>query len=113
MLVHPTSRTEYDRQLLLKPKSIFHQSNEAEEKNKHFRTGEEVVDLDDLQYNEEKGFWYRSCRCGETVSYVITEEMLEAEENKDLREIFVGCVGCSLWLRVAFGVNEELGDESG
>lgn len=113
ILLDPRARAEYDRELLLKQSSAFNGTNAVDEKEKHFRTGEEVVDLDDLQYDEEKVFWYRACRCGEAISYVVTEKMLEAEEMKGLREVVVGCVGCSLWLRVAFGVSEEHGDADG
>jgi DnaJ-class molecular chaperone len=113
VLLDPRARAEYDRELLLRQSSTLKASNGVDDKEKHFRTGEEVVDLDELQYDEEKGFWYRACRCGEAVSYVVTEKMLEAEERKGLREIVVGCVGCSLWLRVAFGVSEEHGDARG
>lgn len=113
VLLDPRARAEYDRELLLRQSSTLKGSNGVDEEEKHFRTGEEVVDLDDLQYDEEKGFWYRACRCGEAVSYVVTEKMLEEEGGKGLREVVVGCVGCSLWLRVAFGVSEEYGDAAG
>ena len=63
--------------------------------------GLETVDLDDLDYDEEGGgAWYRGCRCGSVRGFRVTEEDLEKEvENGD---VVVGCVGCSLWLRVTF-----------
>jgi len=113
VLLDHKARAEYDRELLLRPKSTFKDAIGDAENDQGFQTGGEAVDLDDMQYNDDKGFWYRPCRCGEAVSYVITEQMLEAEEKKGLREVVVGCVGCSLRLKVAFGVGEEHGNGEG
>jgi len=113
VLLDHKARAEYDRELLLRPKSTFKDAVGDAKNDQGFQTGGETVDLDDMQYNEDKSFWYRPCRCGEAVSYVITEQMLEAEEKKGLREVVVGCVGCSLWLKVAFGVSEEHGNTEG
>ncbi|PWW76263.1 DnaJ-domain-containing protein [Tuber magnatum] len=78
----------------------------------------QTVDLDDMEYCEEerggkKGVWWRGCRCGEERGFVLTEEDLEDGEGKgeDGGEVVVGCVGCSLWVRVVYGV--VLGEEEG
>ena len=75
--------------------------------------GLEVVDLDDLAWEEEsgEGVWWRSCRCGEERGFVVREQQLVREEEAGGRELLVGCVGCSLWLRVGFGVVDE-GEEN-
>lgn len=105
ILSDPVSKIEYDRTLLVQPK----QSQKA------FHTGEEVLDLDDLPYDEEGGVWYRACRCGAERGYILREHELEEEESRGGREVIVGCAGCSLSLRVSFGVmhDEEGADESG
>lgn len=70
-------------------------------------TGSENLDLDDLDFDEERGIWNLACRCGEKKGYVVTEGDLEREELAGAKEIIVGCGGCSLWINVAFGVVEE------
>jgi len=70
-----------------------------------FHTGIETVDLDDLNVNEAQGIWYRGCRCGDERGFLVREADLE--EAVDDGEISVGCKGCSLWLKVLFGVMED------
>lgn len=70
-----------------------------------FRTGIETVDLDDLEVDEAQGIWYRSCRCGDERGFLIKEADLE--EAAEDGEVSVGCRGCSLWLKVLFGVVED------
>lgn len=53
--------------------------------------------------------WTRACRCGDERGYVILEEELEDAEGRGEGEVLVGCGGCSLWVRVGFGVEEEEG----
>lgn len=100
ILSDPLTRAEYDRAILLAIKT-------EGTRQKSFHTGEEVVDLDDLAYDEGEGIWYRACRCGEDRGYVVTERQLEDEEAKGGREVVVGCKGCSLWIRVGFGIVED------
>ena len=64
----------------------------------------DVVDLDDFDYEEDSGKFYRGCRCGKEEGYVLWERDLEEIETG---EVQVGCVGCSLWLRVQFEVVAE------
>lgn len=52
--------------------------------------------------------WTRAChRCGADPGFSIEEEALEAAEERGEGEVLVGCGGCSLWVRVEFGVVEE------
>jgi diphthamide biosynthesis protein 4 len=97
----PELRAEYDRvlKLLARPMNGTGQGG-----YQAFHSGLETVDLDDLGYDEEGGVWYKSCRCGDERGYQIRETDLE--ETSDLGELHVGCRGCSLWLRVLFGVVE-------
>jgi diphthamide biosynthesis protein 4 len=99
VLSDPKLRASYDRELLLS-------RGTTGSKERVFHTGEEVVDLDDLEFDEKEGMWYRPCRCGEDRGYVVTERQLEDEEMKGGREVVIGCRGCSLWIRVGFGVAE-------
>jgi len=92
---------KYDTELKLPQNSAINGENERQS----FQTGIEIVDLDDLHLDEEKGIWYRGCRCGDDRGFLIREEDLE--EAADEGEVSVGCRGCSLWLKVLFGVVEE------
>jgi diphthamide biosynthesis protein 4 len=95
------SRAAYDRDLRLQPDS----RTTSEEERQVFKTGVETLDLDDLSYDEEKNEWYRECRCGDERGFLVQEADLE-EAAAD-GEIGVGCRGCSLWIKVLFGVMEE------
>jgi diphthamide biosynthesis protein 4 len=98
----PALRSEYDRELKLKGGP----TNAAQAgKTETFRTGVEIVDLDDLDYHEKEELWYRGCRCGDDHGFVLKEADLE--EAADDGELNVGCKGCSLWMKVLFGVAEE------
>lgn len=93
ILSNPHSRSRYD--LTLRLQSLERQQNTAKG-----YIGLETVDLDDLQYNDSNGVWYRNCRCGNGRGYLITEHELEKEA--DHGEIIVGCGGCSLSLKIVF-----------
>ncbi|KAM0690357.1 hypothetical protein Q7P36_009124 [Cladosporium allicinum] len=121
ILSSPALKAEYDLALQTSKRSRnnnnnnnpnsnpdFSDSDEEEESDKIFRTGLETIDLDDLEFVEESSSgkeeetWTRSCRCGDDGGFVVTEKELEA--NAEDGEVIVGCRGCSLWLRVLFGV---------
>ena len=68
------------------------------------RTGLETVDLDALDYDADAGLWSRPCRCGDKQGFVAAEA--ELEKHVDEGELTIGCRGCSLWLRVLFGVDD-------
>lgn len=108
ILSDPQTRATYDRELILRTSDNNGDRKAAvTDAGRVFRTGEELVDLDDMVFDDESEIWYRACRCGEQRGYAVTEAQLEEEERKGGREVVVGCGGCSLWLRVAFGVSEE------
>lgn len=74
-------------------------------------TGEEVVDLDDLVYDEVREVYWRGCRCGDSRGFVVSEGELERGMDRNgMGEVLVQCGGCSLWLRVGFGVADEDGE---
>jgi len=123
ILSSPSLKAEYDSRLQRtsrsrnnnKPNNSSHgsgfsdsDSDEDEESDIIFRTGLETVDLDDLEFvqdsskTDDEEAWTRACRCGDDGGFVVTETELEA--NAEDGEVIVGCRGCSLWLRVLFGV---------
>jgi diphthamide biosynthesis protein 4 len=120
ILSSPPLKAEYDSRLQRtsrsrnnKPNNSSHHSrssdseDEDEESDIIFRTGLETVDLDDLELvqdskADDEEAWTRACRCGDDGGFVVTETELEA--NAEDGEVIVGCRGCSLWLRVLFGV---------
>lgn len=66
----------------------------------------EVLDLDDMQFDEEKNVWRRECRCGSGEGFEVGEaELLEGLGERDARgEVLLGCAGCSHHVKVVFGV---------
>ncbi|BCS21066.1 diphthamide biosynthesis protein 4 [Aspergillus puulaauensis] len=108
-----TLRAEYDRALRLDRSRLA-----GREKNGGavFHTGLEVVDLEDLAYDEDSDpeggdIWYRGCRCGDERGFLVSERDLEREAEHG--EIVVGCRGCSLWMKVLFAVQDDDGDDDG
>ena len=100
VLSDPQTRAKYDRQLLLQHQN--HGALKQRSPQLSFQTGGEIVDLDDLDFDEDANMWFRNCRCGEKRGYTVTDQQLEDESAKGIKEIAVGCVGCSLWLRIGF-----------
>ncbi|KAK4230619.1 Diphthamide biosynthesis protein 4 [Podospora fimiseda] len=105
-LSSPQLKQAYDKYLLLTQNNNNSNSTELPK----FQTGIEIIDLDDLDYDDSRNQWYRSCRCGNPRGYLFGEEDLE--DAADLGELMVGCADCSLWLRVHFAVVEEEEDEN-
>ncbi|EFQ99653.1 diphthamide biosynthesis protein 4 [Nannizzia gypsea CBS 118893] len=120
VLSNPAAKAEYDQFLLL---SGFRAASanidrNGDEDDSIFRTGLEVLDLDDMametvvcqpdgdREQEAIETWYRGCRCGDEKGFMVTEEDLEKEVEKG--EIFIGCRGCSLWAKVVFAVHEDV-----
>lgn len=97
----PELRAQYDQDLLLLGSSKI----SKQERSESFRTGVEIVDLDDMAFDENDNLWYRSCRCGDRRGFVITEADLEAVAGDG--EVDVGCKGCSLWMKVLFQAVED------
>lgn len=107
-LSNAVSRGVYDRELKLRQTS----TNANRLKGvQPFRTGIETIDLDDLDTDETQGIWFRFCRCGDEQGFLIREADLE--EAAEDGEISVGCRGCSLWLKVLFGVVEDTQAQAG
>jgi diphthamide biosynthesis protein 4 len=102
ILSEPRSRAAYDKELKLRGHINDNYGVESQEK---FHTGVESVDLDDLDVDEERGIWYRRCRCGDDRGFFIAEHDLEEAAGDG--ELEVGCRGCSLWLKVLFGVMDN------
>ena len=98
-LSEPALRAEYDRWLQTYPATAS-----SEGSSKHPYVGLETVDLDDLTFDPQSELWSRGCRCGDLSGFVVSEGQLEREAEDG--EIIIGCKGCSLWLRVLFGVEE-------
>jgi diphthamide biosynthesis protein 4 len=96
ILSSPALKSEYDLGL---------QTARPKDDDKVFRTGLDTVDLDDLIFDEGKEVWTRGCRCGDDHGFVVMEAELEL--NAEDGELIIGCRGCSLWLRVLFGVEES------
>ena len=120
ILSDPKQRAEYDRELLL-GRARFFQSERAISAVQETFSGFEIVDLEDMRCDEGKdgdasqSVWWRGCRCGNERGFMVTEGDLETafeevgEEAKmrGTAEIIVGCQGCSLGLRIGFGVLED------
>ncbi|MCJ1395403.1 hypothetical protein MMC18_008288 [Xylographa bjoerkii] len=98
VLSNPITRSELDRNLHVQSLRASHNTDIS-------LSGLETVDLDDLEYDEAKGLWYRSCRCGNQRGYMISENDLAKEAAHG--EIITGCGGCSLWLKVLFQPVDE------
>lgn len=95
-LSDPNARARYDRSLNISDNSVM-----SKDDGTH-RTGLETVDLDALTFRPKTEIWTRACRCGDAQGHIVTEQDLE--NHVEDGEITVGCKGCSLWLRVLFGV---------
>ena len=97
VLSDPASRTKYDRELRLQRPD---DDGAGTVSTRH--TGMETVDLEELDFDEDRECWTRPCRCGNQPAFVITEA--ELGKNADYGELVTGCKGCSLWLKVLFSV---------
>jgi diphthamide biosynthesis protein 4 len=85
-----------------------------------FVLGLELLDLSDFDVldpgfefdgegevgGEKQVEWTRACRCGDDKGFrILEEELVEVQdEGGNGGEVLVGCGGCSLWVRVGFGV---------
>lgn len=101
-LSNPKLRSAYDKELKLRSANLQVGQRDG---SQAFRTGIEIVDLDDLDIDEANGTWYRSCRCGDGFGFLIREGDLEEAAGDG--ELSVACKGCSLWLKVLFGVVDD------
>lgn len=106
ILSDPASRSSFDRQLQLNTNPITFKKNCVTSVSIP-DVASEMVDLDDLNYDDHQRLWFRECRCGQTKGYVVTESHLEHGAADG--EAIVGCAGCSLWLRILFATVEDEG----
>lgn len=95
-LADPLKRNAYDASFEMRWEIV-------EEKGTH--PGVETFDLEDLSLDEDTSTWHQPCRCGSEDGFVLTEAELEKVSRQG--EIYVGCKGCSLFIKVVFGVAEE------
>jgi diphthamide biosynthesis protein 4 len=98
ILLDPARRKEYDMELAQTFKA---QLGIGLSVDSH-PTELETLDLDDMTYDESIGTWSKTCRCGNSKAYEISEEDLIIASTEDGREVLVGCGGCSLFVRVVF-----------
>lgn len=101
ILSSPADRVDYDRKLQ-KTTSML---NPGLQINHH--PGVETYDLEDLLYNEQTDTWSRTCRCGDARAYTLTG--FDLEKVAEYGEVYAGCKGCSLSIRVLFdaAANDE------
>lgn len=104
-LSSPLLRAEHDRELRLRKSD--QDSVNGPTGIEVFHTGLDTVDLDDLDYDDSSETWYRACRCGQGRGFVVDEAQLEKAVGRGESDVLVGCRGCSLWLKVLFGIVEE------
>ncbi|EXJ96075.1 hypothetical protein A1O1_01201 [Capronia coronata CBS 617.96] len=100
VLADPEKRHAYDRALDQNDRSGL----KGADGGKGTHIGVELYDLEDLVYDEVRNIWSKSCRCGDEQGYTLTETDLERESQHG--EIYVGCRGCSLFIKVLFGLVE-------
>ena len=104
-LSDPQSKAEYDRLLALSTKAAKNEGLRLQEAHRHL--GVDIVDLEDMDYDDDRSLWKRPCRCGDRWAYEITEPELEREQSHG--EIYVGCRGCSLFIKVIFEAVDDEG----
>ena len=83
----------------------IHFSGGAKTADSGAHSGVENVDLDEMMYNELTEEWAKDCRCGLKRGYIVREEQLEKAAEDGDGEVYIGCEGCSLWIRVLFHVD--------
>ncbi|KAF1815838.1 hypothetical protein P152DRAFT_198019 [Eremomyces bilateralis CBS 781.70] len=106
-LADPESRRVYDRDLLLRRNgAVTTPDGTLPSGTGRDDDGLETVDLEEMAFDEARERWSWACRCGEEEGFVVTEGELEGAlvEGRSTGELVVGCRGCSLWIRVTFGV---------
>ena len=105
-LIDPDQRRAYDRTL------GKHADSHVDVSGDVGHTGIESYDLDDLDHRvtkEGNSIWSKTCRCGNSDGYMVTEQELERAVDRtattpEVQEVLVGCRGCSLAIRVVFNV---------
>ncbi|KZM23077.1 Diphthamide biosynthesis protein 4 [Ascochyta rabiei] len=114
ILQSAASRAQYDNWLLRNPHVLATESQGGDDgagvhtSSQDFLLGLELLDLSDFEEHEvaDEAEWTRACRCGDDKGFRIREDDLVDAEQRGEKEVLVGCGGCSLWVRVAFDVEE-------
>lgn len=88
-----SQRAQYDKELANRKQG----QDRATAQNQYASFGS--FDLEDLEFDGSHT-WSLACRCGLEKGYTLTEDDLEKEA--ELGEIYVGCHGCSLSIKVSF-----------
>ncbi|KAH6612682.1 CSL zinc finger-domain-containing protein [Boeremia exigua] len=117
VLDDPKQRADYDNWALRNPHVLSTGTGTSADKSgggqilsQDFILGLELLDLSDFEEQDEdaaEGEWTRACRCGDEKGFRILEDDLEDAAGRGEKEVLVGCGGCSLWVRVAFDVEES------
>ena len=100
ILRDPSERSSFDRSIRLNQQTSAFTKNVPESD-----PAGEMVDLDELEYDDQQKLWYRACRCGQERGFMVTEGELEKRTADG--EALVGCQGCSLWMKVLFAAQDE------
>ena len=100
ILRDPSERASFDRSIRLNHQISTFTKNVTESD-----PASELVDLDELEYDDKQKLWYRACRCGQERGFMVTEGDLEKRAADG--EALVGCQGCSLWMKVSFAAQDE------
>ena len=113
VLSDPRRRHEYDAQLIevRRRDGYCGATNAARQGHKKNTTTElDVVDLDEMDYDEATSQWTRPCRCGKSDGFTIHEDHLLDEDNiSGPGEAFVECADCSHHIKVVFAVASDDG----
>ena len=100
-LASSTKRLAYDRSLILSRPVQQRFTSDAGLQDQQCK-GFENVDLDDMHVDETAGLYFLGCRCGRARGYIVTENELEKHATQGA--VNVGCEGCSLCIKVEFGI---------
>lgn len=107
VLSTPSLRREYDRQLLTASSARRSGAGTASQQT----TELELVDLDDMHFDEKDGVYYRACRCGNARGFAVLEDDLAdadaAPAECAVGEVLLECPDCSHHLRVTFSFLDD------
>lgn len=107
VLSDPKSRRAYDESLRAdassKPSGGF---------GRHRTTELDVIDLDDMSFDEQQGVWSKACRCGNVQGFRISEDELEGatdEQEGSQGEVLLACGDCSHHIKILFVIGDDDG----
>ena len=98
VLSDPRKRQAYDEQLF----------RQARQDSIGLRKGEttelDVIDLDDMSFDEAAGLWTKTCRCGNRKGFALSEDDLNVDGGTPLGEVLLACPDCSHHVKVLYEV---------